>query len=234
MITGVIRPGEPAAICAPVEGLRQKYLKDNRIILKTDFGSGGEGDALLKYEVKIKHLARKSSVPSYRAARLFNLVRFLGAKNILELGTSLGITTGYLAKADLLARVVSLEGCPEVAALARENLSAIRLDNLSIVEGNFDQKLPEVLRSFEHLDLVFFDGNHRREPTLDYFRQCLPLVHNDTVFVFDDIHYSPEMEQAWDQIIGNDRVRVSLDFFHMGWVLFRKELSKQHFILRYP
>lgn len=228
-----IRPGQPPGICGPVEALRYAYMKDRRLIVKTDYGYGNR-EELEKYEVSIRKLARSSSLPSARASRLFNLARFLEAEEILELGTALGISAGYLAKAVPRARVVTMEGCPELAALARNGFQTLGLGNVELVAGNFDTRLPEVLTSFRRLDLVFFDGNHRLQPTLDYFRQCLPYAHDNSVFVFDDIHYSNEMEQAWETIKRDHRVIVSLDFFHMGWVLFRKELSREHFMLRYP
>lgn len=229
-ISEVIRPGSPRYLCAPVEELRQSLLKDKRIVQKTDFGSGGQGT----HPIKLRCLTRSSSLPAYRAARLFHLAQFLQADRILELGTALGISAGYLGKSRPEARVVSLEGCPAQAALAREHMDALGLNNVEVVEGEFDQTLEQVLSGFEKLDLVFFDGNHRLEPTLKYFRQCLPLAHNDSVFVFDDIHHSPEMETAWKTIIAHPGVTTSIDLFYTGVVFFRKELTRQDFILRYP
>jgi len=234
LIKHVIKPGSPQAICGPVEQLREKLRHDRTRILKTDFGSGSGGEYVLRHEVRISSLAKNSSVPTRQAARLFYLIRHLEITDILEFGTSLGISTAYMAKANPSAKIVTMEGCPELAARARANFSSLKLENIEILTGNFGDILDEALRRFEKLGLVFFDGNHRLLPTLDYFQKCLEKVNNDTVFVFDDIHSSEEMQQAWEEIKKYPEVTVTVDLYHAGWVFFRKELSVQHFTLRYP
>jgi predicted O-methyltransferase YrrM len=204
------------------------------MIRKTDYGSGSGELTVDQYPVKISHLARYSSLPPHRSARLYHLVRFLKAQHILELGTSLGISAAYMAKSNPGARILTLEGCSEVAKLARNNLIDLAIDNVQIIEGNFDKKLSEALNSMDAPDLVFIDGNHRQEPTVQYFRQLVDAAHNNTMFVFDDIHYSREMEQAWQQIISFPEVTASIDLFHQGWVMIKNELSPQHLILNYP
>jgi predicted O-methyltransferase YrrM len=217
-----------------VEELRGRLLKDRGLIMKTDFGSGAHGKPYKKYPVKISRLARFSSLPARRAGRLFYLIRFLKANSILELGTSLGISAGYMAKANPEATILTLEGCPVLAECARENMIHLGLKNVEVVDGEFGEVLPGVLKRMKSPDLVFLDGNHREKPTLDNFNLCLSVAHNDTMFVFDDIHYSPGMEAAWNKVIRRPEVTVSIDLFHQGWVILKKELSSQHFILRHP
>ncbi len=99
--------------------------------------------------------------------------------------------------------------------------------------GKFEDVIPEVLGQLEHVDFVYFDGNHQKEATLNYFEMCLQKVANDSVFVFDDIHWSKGMEEAWEEICRHSSVTVSMDLFHVGIVFFRKECQKQHFIVKY-
>ncbi len=216
-----------------VEKLRRELLSDHEIIEKIDFGAGSIYPKSEKYPVKISQIARRSSGSRKQASRLFRLVRFSGALNILELGTSLGLTSAYLSLAAPGGRVVTIEGCPALAEIARKNFRNMDLANIDVVEGRFEKVLPEVLVSFSQLDFVFFDGHHTKEATLKNYHQCLPLIHNESVFVFDDIHWSSGMEEAWHVIREGEPVRSSIDLFGMGWIFFRKELSVQHFILRY-
>jgi predicted O-methyltransferase YrrM len=215
-----------------VEEMRRSYLKGRQVIMKTDLGAGGA--AVQRYPVRLSRLARSSSSPAYRAARLFRLVKFTGASTIIELGTALGISSAYMGKANPGARIFTLEGCPELAETARQNFRELGLANVTLVEGDFEATLPGVLTDLDQADLVFFDGNHQYEATMRYFGQCMEKAGDDSVFVFDDIHCSPQMERAWEEIKSYRDVTVSLDLFHMGIILFRKELSRQHFILRYP
>ena len=101
------------------------------------------------------------------------------------------------------------------------------------MEGRFEDTLTVALKKLGSVDLVYIDGNHRKEALLDYFDRCLNYIHNNSVIVCDDIHASKGMEEAWNIIIQRPGVTVSLDFFYSGWVFFRKESSLQHFKLRY-
>lgn len=155
-------------------------------------------------------------------------------KTILELGTSLGISAAYLALGNPDAQIITLEGAANVASLARENLAEIGAANTKLVTGNFDYTLAEVIKKLDHIDLIFIDGNHRREPTERYFHQLLPLADNDTIMIFDDIHWSAEMELAWETISQHPSVTTSVDMFFIGIVFFRREfMEKQAFIIRF-
>jgi predicted O-methyltransferase YrrM len=127
-----------------------------------------------------------------------------------------------------------MEGCPETARIARETFANLDLPEIRIVTGNFDETLAPVLEDLPRLDFAFLDGNHRKEPTLHYFSQCLAKTHNDSLLIFDDIHWTPEMEEAWQEICRHPAVTFTIDLFFVGLVFFRQEFKeKQHFVLRY-
>jgi predicted O-methyltransferase YrrM len=216
-----------------IEKTRQKCLKSREIINKTDYGGGGNRASGEVYPVELRHIARTSLTTPRLAKRLSRLAIHLKAKRILEIGTSLGITSAHLAMARPGSSVMTLEGCPELCRIARMNFLHLGLANIELIEGRFEDTLPEALRTLGSVDLVYIDGNHHKDAVLEYYEKCLPYVHNDTVIVFDDIRASAGMEQAWDMIRLRPEVRISLDFFNSGWVFFRKESSRQHFRLRY-
>jgi predicted O-methyltransferase YrrM len=180
-------------------------------------------------------IARNAQKPARYAWLLHRLILRFQARYVLELGTSLGLTTAYLANAvaQTEGHLYSFEGCPNTAALARTHLEQLGYPTVNLVVGNLDDTLAATVTSLPGIDLAFFDANHRYEPTLQYFMTCLPRVHNDTVFVFDDIHWSKEMEQAWAAIKEHPSVQVTIDLFGVGLVFFRREQPKQHFILRF-
>ncbi len=199
----------------------------------TDFGAGSKVNA--SRERTVGDIARNSQKPARFGRLLYRLARHVNASTVLDLGTSLGLTTAYLAEAARLndGRVLTFEGCPETAAVARDNFCRLDLLNTTVVVGNIDETLPEQLAALKTVDFVFFDANHRYEPTVRYFETCLTKKHNDTVFVFDDIHWSDEMEQAWDYIKKHPAVSVTVDLFWVGLVFFRHEQPRQDFILRF-
>ncbi len=214
-----------------IESLRKKLLRDERTINIKDYGAGSKVNASPKR--KLKDIAKYSAKAEKYGQLLFRLIQKFKPYTLLELGTSLGISTIYQASAAPKSKIITMEGCPETAAIAKENFEKLQLSNIEIVVGNFDETLSSTINTITNLDYAFFDGNHRKAPTLDYFRQCLTKVNNDSVFIFDDIHWSDEMEEAWEEIKANPSVTVTIDLFFVGLVFFRKEQKKQDFIIRY-
>jgi len=233
MINEVVRNNRPVEGENEAEMLRRECLQNRSVIFKTDYGTGAGEAGSNKYPVTVRSVARRSLASRKEARRLSRMVSFMNAGQILELGTSLGVTTTYLAKANPDARIITLEGCPELSRMARHNFSKLRLKNITLREGRFEDTLEPALEELGKAGLVFIDGNHRGDALMDYFNWCLRYSHNGTVMVIDDIHASPSMEQAWETICRDERVTVSLDLFYSGWVFLRKESSKQHFRLRY-
>ena len=83
------------------------------------------------------------------------------------------------------------------------------------------------------IDLAFIDGNHLEVPTITYFKECLHYANNDTLFIFDDIHWSQGMENAWENIKKHPKTTVTIDLFFVGIVFIKSELSKEHFTIRF-
>lgn len=214
------------------ETLREKLTNDKRVLEVEDFGAGSVYQPYKKRSVS--SIARQAAKPPKYARLLYRIVQYYKPGLILELGTSLGITSTYLALANPAARMITLEGASEIAKTAGDNFFQNGLSNIELVEGNFDQTLPALLEHLGTVDFVFIDGNHRMEPTLRYFAQLLPHCSNDSILIFDDIHWSAEMEKAWKEIQQHPAVRCSIDLFFIGIVVFRKEFrEKQQFEIRF-
>lgn len=227
----VIQDETPFYIFEDIEAVRAKLLLDDTVLEVTDFGTGRTEKDTRK--LKISSIAGNFVQPAKYGQLLFRLVNHFRPKTILELGTSLGISTLYLAASDRKSSVYTLEGCPSTAAKARENFNSLGFRNIQVYTGEFGDTLPIVLKTLSSLDFVYFDGNHRKAATLDYFGQCLPFHTNDSVFVFDDIHWSHGMEEAWQTIRSSPEVTTTIDLFHVGLVFFRKGVSPQHFTLKF-
>ncbi|HET6993169.1 MAG TPA: class I SAM-dependent methyltransferase [Bacteroidia bacterium] len=209
------------------EDWRTECDLDQSTIDVHDLGTGKSGPR------KVFEIAEKSANSPAHGQLLHRILRRFRPKRMLELGTSLGITSMYQAKATHFDKFISLEGCPNTASIAKKGFDQHKLD-IEIRVGNFDATLKDALNSLEKVDYIFFDGNHREEPTLRYFETCLPYVHNDTLFIFDDIHWSKEMDDAWEKIKQHPKVRLTIDIYHFGLVFFRSEQKeKEHFVLRF-
>jgi predicted O-methyltransferase YrrM len=214
-----------------VEKLRKQLLNDQTILTIEDHGAGSSSGSK---ERSVSSIARHAVKSKKYAQLLYRIVKYYRPHSIVELGTSLGITTSYLALASPGGNVFTLEGAPEIAGTARKNFETLEVRNVKLIEGNFNYTLPSVLYHLASVDLAFIDGNHRREPTENYFHWLLEESNTNSIFIFDDIHWSKGMEQAWEHIKAHPVVRCSIDLFFIGIIFFRQEFKeKQHFSIRF-
>ncbi|HSC52583.1 MAG TPA: class I SAM-dependent methyltransferase [Phnomibacter sp.] len=215
-----------------IEKLRSQLHHNNTLLIIEDFGAGSRTGATKQRSVQ--SIARAALKPKKFAQLLHRIARFYECKTIVELGTSLGITSAYLAQSPATQKLYTLEGSPAIASVAKQNFEALTLTNIEQVVGNFDETLAPLLQRSGPVDLLYIDGNHRYEPTIRYFEQAFPHLHEYSIVVFDDIHWSAEMEQAWHQVIADERVTMSIDLFFIGLVFFRKDFKiKQDFGIRF-
>jgi predicted O-methyltransferase YrrM len=211
---------------------RKRNFTNKNVIETVDFGAAAGKKKFLTYRIAVNKLAKKRSSGKKEAVLLYKVVKFFKPSTMLELGTSVGMGSIPLAMGNPDGKLVTIEGCASVASVAQSNFSKFELTNIEQVIGNFDIELQPVLNQLGSVDLVYFDGNHRKKPTLRYFEQCLEKAHENSIFIFDDIYASEEMVSAWKEIKQHPKVSISLDFFHLGMVFFKKGVSKQDFALR--
>jgi len=207
-----------------------RFRKSKQLIEFEDFGAGSKYSGNTKS--LLRDIIRNSSVNQKYGKLLYKLNRYFKCKYILELGSSVGISSAFIAQANKNAHFTSIEGSRNKLTIAKQIAQELN-QNTKFIEGNIDHKLDEVLQEFEKIDFVYFDGNHTNKSTLSYFNSCLPKVHNNSVFVFDDIHWSKEMEEAWEEIKHNKKVKLSVDLYRMGLIFFKKELSKEHYVIKF-
>nr|WP_294782543.1 class I SAM-dependent methyltransferase [uncultured Flavobacterium sp.] len=217
-----------------LENYRKSLLKNKNFIEVTDFGAGSK--VFNSNRRQISKIARTAGISSKRAALLFRVTHYFQPETILEIGTSLGLATAALALGNSKAKVITLEGCPNTANVAKNQLNEFDCNNVNPIVTEFENYLQDLnLRlktETENFDLIYFDGNHSKKATLAYFELLLPTIDNDSVWIFDDIHWSEEMEEAWEIIKKHPKVKVTIDTFQWGFVFFRREQEKEHFIIR--
>ena len=215
-----------------IENLRKLMLNDTRILSIEDSSVGTRTG--IANQTDVASIA-KSTLKSAKFGQLFfRIIDHYAPEYLLELGTSLGVTSSYLAMANPSSTLTTMEGSTALAAVAKENFQKLGIKNIRIVEGNFDYTLPAWLTNKPTIDFAFIDGNHRYAPTINYFHQLLGHTHEYSILVFDDIHWSAEMEKAWNEIQQNPTVTLTIDLFFIGLVFFRKEFKvKQNLSIRF-
>ena len=209
---------------------RKSLLENKNFIEVTDFGAGSR--VFKSNRRQISKIAQTAGISPKRAELLFRVTNYFQPSTILEIGTSLGLATSALALGNPKAKVVTIEGCTNTANIPQNQLAQFDCNNVENVISEFESFLISENIQATNYNLIYFDGNHSKKATLEYFELLLPTIDNDAVWIFDDIHWSEDMEEAWEMIKNHPQVKVTIDTFQWGFVFFRYEQPKEHFIIR--
>jgi len=212
--------------------LHRRYEKRTDKLDTIDFGSGAGDKEYVEIKTTVGKIVKQRSHSKKQLEFLYRIANHFKPKTILEFGTAAGISTLYLAKGSPESRLITMEGCMGLASVARKSFRK-RAIKAEVEVGSFDSILDSGLKDVTQLDLIYFDGNHRKEPTLNYFNRCIEFATENSVFMFDDIHWSPGMNKAWKEIKQDKRVSLTIDLFWIGLVFFKSGIAKQDFVVRY-
>ncbi|WP_313808300.1 class I SAM-dependent methyltransferase [Flavobacterium sp.] len=209
---------------------RNTLLRNQNTIEVTDFGAGSR---VFKSNTRqISKIAQTAGITPKRAELLYRIVNYFQPESILEIGTSLGLATSALSLGNPKAKITTLEGCPETSSVAQKEFQKFNLNNIEAIVTEFSAHFKNYQLSTVNYQLIYFDGNHSKKATLNYFEALLPTITNETLWIFDDIHWSADMEEAWEIIKNHPKVSVTIDTFQWGLVFFRFEQEKEHFTIR--
>jgi len=215
---------------AILKNFRKSLLQNKNTIEVTDFGAGSR---VFKSNTRqIAKIAKTAGITPKRAELLFRITKYFQPESILEIGTSLGLATSALALGNPDTKITTLEGCKNTLHQCQSQLQKFNINNVDCVNTEFSSFLNNQQPTTNNRQLIYFDGNHSKTATLTYFELLLSSVTNETVWIFDDIHWSADMEEAWEIIKNHPKVTVTIDTFQWGMVFFRAEQEKEHFVIR--
>ena len=213
-----------------LKNYRKSLLENKNFIEVTDFGAGSR--VFKSNKRQISKIAKTAGISPKRAELLFRITKYFQPESILEIGTSLGLATSTLSLGNKNSVIKTLEGCLHTMTIAKSQCQLQNLNNIEFVNTEFSSYLKNSKLPTPNYQLIYFDGNHSKQATLDYFELLLPTITNETVWIFDDIHWSKDMEEAWKTIKNHPKVTVTIDTFQWGIVFFRAEQEKEHFTIR--
>ncbi|MDD3078528.1 MAG: class I SAM-dependent methyltransferase [Paludibacter sp.] len=210
-----------------IEKQRKRFLNNRQTVFIRDFGTGCD-----RY-TKISEIAARSVKKAKYGQLLFRLVNDLNPQIIVELGTSLGITTAYLASVNSKSRCYSFEGSPELVKIAGESFRELGVTNVEIIEGNIDSTLKSKLSELPAVDFIFIDANHSYSAVIEYFDLLIEKMSENAVIVVDDIYWSEDMQKAWAKIKCHNKVKSTIDIFEMGIIYLNPDLNYKNYRVRY-
>lgn len=212
-----------------LEKIRTELAHDYRIIATQDEGAGSNyADGSNRSIASICKIS--CSALKYNLLYQF-LMTMTPNSVVVELGTSLGINTGYLATKSN-GSVYTFEADPALLQIAMRNLS--HLTNIRFILGNIQTTLPEFLREQSQIDFIQVDAHHTYEATLLYCELVWPYLHEESIVIIGDIHWSTDMKKAWSEIKKFPNVSSSMDFFECGVLFFKQGIQLEHHVLYFP
>ncbi|WP_310560041.1 class I SAM-dependent methyltransferase [Flavobacterium sp.] len=230
LITKCFYDKKPRTEYAVLKNYRNSLLKSKKTIEVIDFGAGSK---VFKSNTRqISKIAKTAGISPKRAELLFRITDYFQPETILEIGTSLGLATCALSLGNPKASIITLEGCPNTSNQCQLQLQKFNINNVELVLTEFSSYFSTSNFQLLTSNLIFFDGNHSKTATLEYFELLLSTVRNDSLWIFDDVHWSQDMAEAWEIIKKHPKVTVTIDTFQWGLVFFRQEQLKQHYVIR--
>ena len=230
LVTKCFYDGKKHAEYSILNNYRKSLLKNHNTIEVTDFGAGSK---VFKSNTRaINQIASNAGISKKRAELLFRITNYFQPSTILEIGTSLGLATSALTLGNQKAKITTLEGCPNTLHVTQKQFEEFGFKNITSINTEFSCYLKNYQLSIINYQLIYFDGNHSKAATLEYFELLLPTITNESVWIFDDIHWSKDMQAAWETIKNHPKVTITIDTFQWGSVFFRMEQRKEHFLIR--
>lgn len=214
------------AVLERLDPQEQRWVEELEQLRKRIYESTQEVSISLPNRRGIDKTAPLGEIAQLRSKRpewthlLFLLTRRLRPARVLELGTCVGISAGYLAAGLHLngsGQLVTLEGATALADLARRHLDELGLsERTEVVTGLFRDTLASTLERFHPIDLAFIDGHHDEQATQEYFEELLSVAARPAVVVFDDIAWSDGMVRAWQVLMEHPSVGQVVDLNRVG------------------
>lgn len=230
--TKIVEPDKKETEFKRIEEYR-KELKHSGLTIIRKAINGTISNNLHGEEISLRKIASNVSVPAFLGRLLYRFSHNLEFDNVIELGTSVGISTLYLAAGNSSRMVFTIDAEESVQNIAKSRFWQLGYKNITTISGDFDTELPKLLETLPNVGLVFIDGNHNSVALQNYVNLIIPKVNESSVIIIDDIRWSSDMEMAWDNIRLNPKVSLSFDLFRCGVLFFRKGLTKQNFKLRF-
>lgn len=220
LVTNVICNSGSNDACKQIEALRKRIKKSKQSVVVEEYGGGSK--VFKGAERKLSDLLRYSSIKKKYGNLISRYTAYYQPECVLELGTSIGLSTAYMRAGMQSGVVHTVEANKSLIDLAKSHVQELGLDRISFHHGTFEDVLDNVLANIPNPDLVFIDGNHTYEATLDYFNTVKANM-TKGVIILDDIYWSEGMMKAWQEIQAQSD--VCIDIFQFGIVVIHNQIT---------
>ena len=208
-----------------IELFRKSLLLNRNTLTIQDFGAGSK--KVNQKDRPVSKITRYSSSQTKFATLYQYFCQLTPAEYVLELGTCVGISTRYLSQVTK-GKLWTMEGAEALWQIAQSDPIPRKTE---FILGEISKELPPIITQIPKLDFALIDANHTYEGTLGSFESCLKKIQPQSIVIIGDIHWSKEMELAWQTIKNHPSVKLTFDFFECGVLFFDFPGTKTHLIL---
>lgn len=212
-------PDQDASLFTNLEEYRRSLLSDQTVVTFEVFESS--------HTSTVARVCERAASPKRWCYLYYYLTRLSKASSVLELGTNLGISGQYFLKA-LPERpessFITMEAHPQYCRLAENRFKELSPKvTTRVVQGLYENTFDRLLEEPCSFDLVFIDGNHQKEATLEYFEKLKPCLTDGALVIFDDINWSKDMNSVWEIVKKDQYVALTVDFYKLGLAVVHQE-----------
>ena len=157
---------------------------------------------------RLKASSGLKSLPHYREKvnkLLFRLVNYFRPASLIEVGEGNGDSIRYMREARTSMKSVCLKGEDKEETLRRLKIELEKIKKLD----------------FLHIAHTYYYK--------EVFELSMPYLHAQSCVVVGNIYASKEREAWWNQLLTDERVRISFDLYDIGLLLFEEKRFKQNY-----
>ncbi|MCF8236593.1 MAG: class I SAM-dependent methyltransferase [Saprospiraceae bacterium] len=200
-----------------IEIWRYHLLHESSELHVVDLGAGGQ-DALDQNRI-VSSIAKTSLSPPWKCRYLFRMVLWWKPDLLLEFGTSLGVSTAYLAAASIHTPLITVDGSDSHLQLARKGWNKLGLDHIEEWNLSFQQAIQRIPWDQHGRILIYLDGDHRPARVLEILQTIQEKTRHPFLVIIDDIRWSDDMWAGWQEWRSAFQSGAWLDLYQVGiWI----------------
>lgn len=196
-----------------------------------EFDTQGAGSKRKNTFAQIKQYATNARTKGKYWTLLYKISTHYKPTRILELGTNFGFGSLAFSLGHPSAEIDTVEGSNILYEINQKNFKNFSNHKIEFHRNTFDTFFDTKPQT--KYDLIFIDGDHTSEKLFKHLKKAIEYAHNETFILIDDIRWSGDMYDAWEQITADKRFNLTIDLFKLGIILLKENKEKEHFIIRY-
>ncbi len=193
---------------ASLNALQKSLRRDERSIALLPNEESQPPTIVTMQQIQYQHY-----VSRYYHEILFRTIHFYKPEFILELGTSLGITTMYAAAAALNRNIYTIEQEPAIANAAKQHFNLLRFKNIQPIIGDYQEMIDNELLAEKKIDCLILSLENISHKNI--LKPYLERLNEPSLIIILGISKASKRE-LWQFIQQHQKVTLTIDVYNLG------------------